>query len=207
MRKLGKMILVLLAGAIAVAGVRWGWRATRPREITVCAFSDYAFRKRPNWEESIVARFREANRVFRDVKVSWKLNSSGTVDPTGSVGTIDQRRAALPKSAKCEADVVLSFTGLQPGKRFGSVGAFSRSAIVVDQPDKSDAENAWVLIHALAAFFGAPVEAAGSGTVMTEPPESDRFSSKTAALIRNMRGYNFAAGIDGLTPEWSGRAL
>jgi tetratricopeptide (TPR) repeat protein len=207
MGKLGKLGLMLASCAVAVP-IYYGWRASRPREIRVCAVTDYAFRQRPNWEQSMGIRLGEANRIFNDLKVVWKLvGDNATIDPTAAGGSLDQRRASLDDALTCEGDVRLSYTGVQAGRRSGSVNPFSRSMVVVDRPDKSDVENGRVLAHSLAGLFGAQIEPQGSNTIMTEPPESDTFSVKSAALIRALRDYNFAAGIGALTPVWITRIL
>ena len=205
-KKLAKPVLVVLVlGAIAY-GARMGWRATRPREIGVCLYTDYAFRQRPNWNQLLAARFSEANRIFQDTKVQWKVVSEGANDPTSASTGLDRRRATLDDTAQCKTDVIVSVTGQPEGKRAGSASPFSRTAIVVDAPDKSEADNTRTLARALAYFFGAPTEPAGSGTLMTEAVESGTLSPKTTALIRELRGYQFAAGIEAMTPEWDKRA-
>lgn len=208
MGKLGKLGAIVLACGLAGGAARYGWKATRARQIRVCAVTDYAYRQRPNWEESVAARLREVNRIFGPLKIEWVLmDNKVPLDPTAAGGSLDQRRVSLADALECHGDVKLSLTGVQAGKRTGSVNAFSRSLIVVDAPGKSDTENARQLAHSLANLFGAPIEPAGSNSIMTEPPESDAFSPKTAALIRSLRDYPFGAGIEGLTPEWSNRAL
>lgn len=208
MGKLAKLGLVLVGSVVAVGGAYYGWRATRPREIRVCAVTDYSYRQRANWEDSIANRLKEVNRIFAGTKIVWTLmGNTVTIDPTSAAGSLDQRRTALDDALECHGDLKLSYTGLAAGNRSGSVNPFSRSLVVVDRPDKSDAENARYLAHALAGEFGAQVEPAGSNTIMTEPPESDTLSPKTVTLIRELRDYPFAEGIHGLTPEWSNRAM
>ncbi len=206
LRKLAKPLIVLLLLGGVVAGARIGLRSMRGREIGVCVYADYAFRERSNWQEVITNRFRELNRAFQNTKVQWKIAGGVDDDPVANQGNIDQRRAALDNRSECKADFILSIAGFKDGRRSGSASPFSRTAIAVDYSSKPEQENTRALIRALAYTFGAPTEPTGAGTLMTEPPEGDSFSPKTVALIRELRDYNFAAGIDGLTPEFEGRA-
>jgi tetratricopeptide (TPR) repeat protein len=206
-RKLTKPVLILLALGVVVAGARMGIRATRSREIGVCVYTDYAFRQRPQWQELLANRFREVNRTFQNTKVQWKMAGEASDDPTANMGGLNQRRIALRDRLECKADVAVSFAGLKEGRREGIVSPFSRVAIIMDYADKSEQDNTRALIRLFAVLFGAPIEPAGTGTVMTEPPEGDALSPKTVALVRELRDYNFAEGIDGLTPEWEQRAV
>jgi tetratricopeptide (TPR) repeat protein len=80
--------------------------------------------------------------------------------------------------------------------------------VVVDYPNKSEGLNARLLAHELAHLFGVPHDPAWLGTLMGEKPESNRFSERSIGVIRKMRNYPFALGIDGLSDgSWEKRAL
>jgi Flp pilus assembly protein TadD len=119
----------------------------------------------------------------------------------------DTRRAALSANTDCHADVLVAITGISEGPRTGSTLAFARSALVADFPQDSEQRNVIVLAHELAHLFGAPDEPDALNTIMRTQPQTDKFSSKTVTLIRQLWGYPFASGIDGLRGEWDRRAF
>src|SRR3954469_23468143 len=108
--KVSKTFLIILVAGVVAYGARMAWRATRPRQIGVCVYTDYSFRQRPNWDLLLAARFREVNRIFQDTKVQWKIVTDGANDPTSVSSGLDQRRANLDGRAQCIADVVVSVT-------------------------------------------------------------------------------------------------
>jgi tetratricopeptide (TPR) repeat protein len=80
--------------------------------------------------------------------------------------------------------------------------------MVVDYPDKSESLNSRLMAHELARLFGGPDDSAWLPSLMGEKPESNTFSEPTIALIKRMRSYPFALGIDGLAHgSWENRAL
>jgi Tfp pilus assembly protein PilF len=206
MSKVKAALVVLLVAGAAGAGGYFVWKNSRPREIGICLVTDYAFRQRPNWEEVLASRVKETNRIFEPARIQWKVLQSSSVDPTSTYPGIDQRRDQLAETVQCPGGAVVSLSGLPEGKRGGSASPFSRSAVIVDFAQKSEAENAENMAHVLAYFFGAPQEPAGSGTVMTEPPEGPRFSDKSIALLRALRDYDLAAGVSAMTPDFDSRA-
>lgn len=195
-----------IAAVVVIAGgaTAW-WQYSRPREITVAVFSDTAFREHhANWQEVLQSRFQEANLIFQPAAVRWKVVSAIEDDPTGVVPGLDQRRASLALNTGLRADVLVIVTGVHEGQRTGSAVPFSHTALVVDYPEQPEQHNANLLARHLARLFGAEEDAAESET------KADRraaFSPRTAKLIRQLREYPFAAGVDGLEGAWDARVL
>jgi Tfp pilus assembly protein PilF len=199
------LLLAVVLTAAIVGGLVW--RYLRPRVINVVVVSDYAFRERRNWDAVLDARFRAVNQIFRGTGVEWRVINAEHLDPVANIAQLDQRRLELERREDSPADVAISLTAQPEGDRLGSVNPFSHVAVVVDFPQQSEAQNTLNLAHELARLFAAPVEPAGSGTVMAFPPRSPGFAPRTAALIRQLRDYNFAAGIESLKEKWERRAV
>lgn len=201
MRK--KQVWVPAAVLACIAVITGIWHFSKSRTIKVWVYTDYSFRyNHPDWPGTIAARFQEVNRIYRSngAGVLWKVLDSGQSDPTAMVTGIDNRRANMALHLDHPADVFVILTGVQQGNRTGSVSPFTRVAIVVDYPDKSESVNGRLLAHELAHLFGV--------TRDPEKPESEQFSRRTAALIRHMRNYPFDRGIEALADSgWDRAAL
>jgi len=201
-------VLALLASMALIVGL---WFATKSREIKVWVYTDFAFRQNHHeWTNLIAARFNEVNRIYQHdgTGVRWKVLDSSQLDPTSNSQGIDRRRADMALHFDRPADVFVILTGVQQGNRTGSVSPFTRVAVVVDYPNKSEGVNARLLAHELARLFGAPQDSAWFDTLMNEKPESKNFSERTIAIIRRMRNYPFNEGIDGLKDSsWQKEAL
>jgi tetratricopeptide (TPR) repeat protein len=199
--------VVLLVAAAAVGG----WFYVQPKVVSVWVYTDYAFRfKHADWAALLDSRFNEVNRIYESnhTGVRWKVLDASQTDPTSALSSMDSRRATMTLHMDRPTDVYVIVTGIQEGARTGSVSPFTRVAVVVDFPDKSEALNARSLAHELAHLFGAPQDPGWTKTLMEDKPEGARFSDATIALIRRMRGYPFALGIDGLARDsWEKKAL
>jgi Flp pilus assembly protein TadD len=207
-RKQTVAVAAVLASVGLIAGV---WFYSASRVINVWVYTDYAFRyNHPNWPGTVESRFEEVNRIYQrnGTGVRWKVLDSSQIDPTSNVTGIDNRRTNMAIHFDRETDIFVILTGVQEGSRTGSVSPFTRVAVVVDYPDKSESINGRLLAHELAHLFGAPHDPAWLESLMGEKPESNQFSQRTIALIRRMRNYPFAKGIDGLSDSsWEKRAL
>jgi Flp pilus assembly protein TadD len=194
------------AGVVAVAATGWGLsRWLTPRTIEVCVVTDYSYRQqRPNWSQFLDARFAEANRMFRGTGVRWSFRHADQPDPTGRLQGMEERRQKLIRT-ECEADIILGVTGQPESSASGDAPAFAHTAMVVDDPKRPDVHNNRVFAQSLAALFGAPVDAQGAGTLMTQPPESDTMPKAAAKLISQLRDYDFASGTAALQGEWGDR--
>lgn len=198
------LAVVLIAGAAAVSG--WFYHR-RLRVITVCVFTDPAFRERAGWHKVLNTRLEAVNRIYeRQVGILWKVIDTRSPDPTVDLANLDDRRADLAQNTYCRADLILSITGLKEGGRTGSVSPFSHGAIVVDKPKQTESQNTLILAHELAHLFGA-VHDPGADTLMSAKPVSARFSSRTAKLIHSLRDYNFARGVKALGGSWGKRVV
>jgi Flp pilus assembly protein TadD len=190
---LAALLVVFAAGAVA-------WFHFKSRDIRVWVYTDYAFRfKHPDWTGVVESRFGEVNRMYQQngVRVHWKVLDSSQIDPTSDAPGIDSRRATMALHVDRPTDIFVIFTGLEEGSRTGSVSPFTRFAVVVDAPQKSEVQNARLLANELAHLFGAAPD-----------PASNPFSHQTAALIQTMRNYPLALGIDGLSRgSWEKDAL
>ena len=206
-----KRTVALVAALAFVAAVAGCWFYFQSRVLNVWVYTDYAFRfKHPDWTTIITSRFREVNRIYlrNSTGVRWKVLDSSQIDPTSDAPGLDSRRATMALHFDKPADIYVILTGVHEGARTGSVSPFTRVAVVVDFPNKSESANARLLAHELAHLFGAPHDPAWLETVMGSKPESNRFSQRTVALIRRMRNYPFALGIDGLSQDsWQEKAL
>jgi Flp pilus assembly protein TadD len=191
---------------LAVAATGWGLsRWLTPRTIGVCVVTDYSYRQqRPNWSEFLDARFAEANRMFRGTGVRWAFRHADQPDPTGRLQGMEERRQKLIRT-DCEADLILGVTGQPESKASGDAPAFAHTAMVVDDPKLPDAQNNRIFAQSLAALFGAPVDARGAGTLMTQPPERDTMPKAAAKLISRLRDYDFSTGTAALEGEWGDR--
>ena len=203
-----KVAVAVLAFAAAVAG---SWFYFQSKVIDVWVYTDYAFRfNHPKWPATVEARFREVNRIYQRSRtgIRWKVLSSAEIDPTSDAPGIDSRRATMTLHMDRKTDIFVILTGVQEGTRTGSVSPFTRAAVIEDFPGKSELLNARMMAHELAILFGAPRDPAGFGKLIGEKPESGDFSDRTAELIRRMRDYPFALGIDGLSKgSWAKKAL
>jgi len=202
------VVLAVLASLALIVGL---WFATKSREIKVWVYTDYAFRQNHlEWPGLVEARFNEVNRIYlrNGTGVRWKVLDSSQVDPTSNSQGIDRRRADMALHFDRPSDVFVILTGVRQGNRTGSVSPFTRVAVVVDYPNKSESVNSRLLAHELAHLFGAPHDPAWLETLMNGKPESSKFSERTIAIIRRMRNYPFDLGIDALAgSSWEKKAL
>lgn len=200
--------IAMAAGLVAIgaAGITvWGW--TKPRTLGVCVVTDYSYRQqRPQWQEFLNRRFTEANRIFRGTGVQWNFRHADEPDPTGRIQGMEDRRQRLIRT-QCQADLILLVTGRPESNASGNVPAFAHTAIVVDNPKLPDQLNDRVFAQGLALLFGAPVDARGAGTLLTQPPESDQMPKAAAKLIGRLRDYDFEHGTAGLEGAGSERVL
>jgi len=207
---MGKKQKVAFAAVLAsLALLVGGWLLLASRVINVWVYTDYAFRyDHPNWPGVVDSRFQEVNRIYSGTGVHWKVLDSSQIDPTSNLPGMDTRRANMTLHMDKQTDIYMILTGVHEGDRAGIVIPFTRVAMVVDYPDKSESLNGRLMAHELAHLFGAPDDPAWLQSLMGEKPESEKFSERTIALIKRMRGYPFALGIDGLAQgSWENRAL
>jgi tetratricopeptide (TPR) repeat protein len=201
----------LAAVLVFVAAIVGGWFYFQSRAIDVWLFTDYSFRfNHPNWPALVASRFAEVNRTYlrNSTGVRWKVVNSSETDPDSDIPGIDNRRANMVFHMDDRADVFVVLTGVRYGDRTGSVSPFTRIAVVVDFPDKSESVNGRLLAHELAHLFGVPHDPAWLESVMADKPESNRFTPRSLDLIRRMRNYPLRLGIDGLLQSsWEQRAL
>jgi Flp pilus assembly protein TadD len=200
------MAALAAAGVVALGGAVFGLRQwLSPRTIGVCVVTDYSVRQnRPNWQAALDARFAAVNRIFGATPVRWAFRHAGEPDPTGSLHGMEERRTKLFRT-QCQADVILGVTGQPESRATVDAPAFSHLAMVVDDPRLSDEQNARVMAHGLARLFGAPVDAAGSGTLMTAKPESDTVPKPVVKLMGAVRAHDFARGAAALDGAWADR--
>jgi len=188
---------ILLAVLLAGAGFA-GWRYyVRPRTITVCVFTDGAFRRRADWQEVLKSRLEAVSAIYQQVGITWLPVDLTRTDPTSVMTDPDERRAELAHESGCPADLMLGITGQRRTDRTGSVTAFSHGALVVDDPTQPEPHNTLILAHELAHLFGATHDP-GSDTLMSDKPVSRYFSPRTVRLIGHLRHYDFARGVDAL---------
>jgi Flp pilus assembly protein TadD len=207
-RGLVRLLLIAIVVGGAVTGGVMVWRNSRPRDITVAIYSDFTFRQRPNWRETLRARFDAVTKLYDEAAhVRWKVLTNDAADPTVLLRSLDGRRTALSDRGTHPADVLVLYTALPDGARTASANPFSHSIVLVDQPNDPEPKNVRLLAHELAHLFGAPHEDKTAGNLMSEPPKSDQFPERTVKLIRAMRGYNFAAGTAALTGSEKDRAV
>jgi len=201
-----------LAAAVVVAATGSAFLLWRPSVITVRVYSDYSFRlQHSNWSDLLESRFRDAALIFQrsGTGVRWKVLGSNVTDPTSNItAALDTRRSLLPQQGDNQAAVLVSFTSLQEGDRIGSTNPFSRAAIVVDFPDRSEWANSVILAENLAHMFAAPIDPAWVQSASAAAPRSARFPPRVGTLIHRLRRYPFAAGVDGLLEgSWAQRAV
>lgn len=206
-----KQVVVLVVALASIAMLVGAWFYFASRAVRVWVYTDYAFRtSHPEWPGLVASRFQEVNRIYQrnGTGVRWTVLDANQLDPTSISPGLDNRRAKMTFHLDRPADVFVILTGVHEGNRTGSVNPFTRVAIVVDYPDKSESGNARLIAHELTRLFGAPNDPAWFETVMGDKPESDKFSPRTVALIRRMRRYPFVEGIDGLSrSSWRKTAL
>jgi Flp pilus assembly protein TadD len=207
-RKQTVVLAVVLASIVLIAGV---WFYLASTVIKVWVYTDYAFRyQHSDWPGLVDSRFQDVNRIYHrnGTGIRWKVLDSSQVDPTANIPGLDNRRATMAFHFDRPTDIFVILTGVREGDRAGSVSPFARVAVVADYPDQPESLNARLMARELAYLFGAPYDPALLKNLMAEKPENTRFSGRTAALIRRMRGYPFALGIDGLSQgSWEKRAL
>jgi Flp pilus assembly protein TadD len=203
--------MVLAAVLASIAMLAGAWLYFAGRVIQVWVYTDYTFRyNHPEWQGVVESRFQEVNRMYQrnGTGVRWKVLDSSQIDPTSNIPGLDNRRAAMALHLDRPTDIFVILTGVHEGNKTGSVNPFTRVAVVVDYPDKSDSLNARSMAHELAHLFGAPQDPAWFETLMGDKPESNKFSPRTLTLIRRMRSYPFVEGIDALSrSSWEKRVL
>jgi len=175
--------------------------------MRVWVVTDYSYRERPHWDTVLAERFRAMNGIFRGTGLEWRVVSAEHLDPVASIRQLDARRVALESRVDAAGDVVVAITAEGEKDRLGSVIPFSHTLVVVDFPKESEERNTLNLAHELGRLFGAPEEPAGSGTVMAVPPGGAAFASRTIELFRQLRDYDFAAGVSGLNDFWKRKAV
>ncbi len=122
-----KKTLVAAAVLASIAVIAGAWFFLRSRTIKVWVYTDYSFRvNHKDWPGLVDARFQEVNRTYqRDgTGVTWKVLDSSQADPTGSIPSIDARRASMSLHMDHPTDVYVLITGVQQGERTGSVTPF-----------------------------------------------------------------------------------
>jgi tetratricopeptide (TPR) repeat protein len=204
------MRMKLAAVLVFVAAVAGCWFYFQSRVVDVWLYTDYAFRsKHADWPALVRSRFKEVNRIYQrnGTGILWKVLDSSQTDPTSELPGIDSRRANMALHMDRKTDIFVILTGIPEGNRTGSVSPFTRVAVVVDFPEKSEALNGRLMADELARLFGASYDPAGLQSLQGEKPESDRFSARNIALIKRMRNYPFALGIDGLSGSWEKKAV
>ena len=83
----------ILIACLAIAGALAWWYFTRPRNITVCVFTDPAFRSRDGWNGILRMRIEAVSRIYaRQVGIRWKAVDLTQPDPTGDLHGLDARR-------------------------------------------------------------------------------------------------------------------
>jgi tetratricopeptide (TPR) repeat protein len=201
-----RLTLFIGCGVLAGAAVGGWWSYLRPRVITVCAYSDPQFQTRDHWKETLETRFREVSRIYSQTRVAWKVVEEPPDDPVRNLRGLDQHRRELLAETGCKADVLIEFVSVNGGRRLASVNAFSHAAVITDWQGDTERNNTLQLAHELAHFFGAGHEDPAAATLMAPTPFNERFSPRTAKLIRSLRSYPFAKGVNGLSAGWDDRA-
>src|SRR5690349_5140854 len=209
MRRFVRIMVFLLVLAVAVVAGITIWRNSRPREITVAIYSDLTFRERPNWRDTLHARFDAVTKMYdRAARVRWKVKADDLTDPSALLRTLDARRGALKERPPVDkADLLVLYTGSPETGRTASANPFSHVIALADLPKEPESTNVLLLAHELAHQFGAPHEDKSSKNLMSEPAANDQFPDRTVKIIRKMRDYNFAAGTDALEGKVRERAL
>src|SRR5579883_2128723 len=192
-----------VAGGVAVAAAAFGlWYGFRPRNIDVCVITDYSYRQqRTDWYERLEQRFAEVNRIFSGTGVHWRFFHANEPDPTRNLHGMELRRQKLSR-AECTGDIILQVSGNPESNAVGDVAPFAHTAIIVDDPKASESTNVLRLAHGMASLFGTPVDPKGAGTLMTEPPESNKLPPADAHLISRLRWFDFREGSDALLGPW-----
>jgi tetratricopeptide (TPR) repeat protein len=183
------------------------WLFVRPRVISVVVLADPTFKmhRGEDWRKLVAARFAEVDRIYsRQVGIAWKLVEDP--DPhTTTIPGIDNRRRFFATDTGASADLVVEFAGTPEGARSASVVPFSHAAVIVDRAGKTERENSLVLAHELTLLFGA-VDTKSTDNLMSPTPANDTLPPPTVRLIRQLRRYPFAHGIDSLQGDWDKRA-
>lgn len=196
---------VALAGAVLYGGCSL-IRSGSDRNIRICLVTDASFRMRnPDPGERLIARFVEINSAFKGTGVQWVPSYGGEAYPSGTQGNLETRRNQLAERGACRADVILGFTGMADPDSGASVAPFHHTALLAETDDTPQALKLIATAHALATLFGIPVD--GRAVVNTAAPGEGFLDAPTRTLIRNMRGYDFARGVDALPGRWDKLAL
>ena len=203
---------MIAIGVLAAAGLGLGaWFLFASREIKVWVYTDYAFRyNHQNSSPPGGSPLSGSNRIYQrnGTGVRWKVLDSSQIDPTSNVPTIDARRANMALHFDRQTDIFLILTGVKQGERTGSANPFTRVAVVVDFPDKSEAVNSRLLAGELTHLFGATYGPSDAKGLLADQPPEMKFSAPTVAVIHKMRGYPFELGIDGLSDgSWEKKAI
>jgi Flp pilus assembly protein TadD len=204
-RLLAPVLIAVAALAIVAVAAVW-WQHSRPRVITVSVFTDVTFRQRADWRAVVESRFRELDRIYGAAGVRWKI-ASMELDRAGYQSAIDVRRAMLARQTNYPADLLLILTGQPERLRTGSVNPFSHAALVVDFRQESEPRNVLFLAYELAHLFGTPHDPKWPESLASAASEKVSLGPRTVKLIRRVRDYNFAAGLNGLEGAWDQRAV
>jgi tetratricopeptide (TPR) repeat protein len=203
-----RQLIIAVAGVVALGAAGYGAaRWLTYRTIEVCVVSDYAFRQQhANWTALLDARFAAVNRIFRGSGVRWAFRDAAEPDPTGKLDRLEERRQKLSRT-QCQADVILGITSRPGGPAAADAPPFAHTAMLADNPSLSEEQNIRLLAQGMAMLFGAPKDAPGAGTLMTQPPESDRIPKAAVRLIGRLADFDFSKGAEALDGVWSDRVF
>jgi tetratricopeptide (TPR) repeat protein len=172
--------------------------------MSVRVFADQQFRARPNWRETIAARFAAANRVFAPaVQLHWEvaaINDWETVPGEAA----EQHRRRLTGFLPNSGAVAVGFTGEPvPNAGLGIAVPFDPRVLVFDRSNESEARNELALEQQLARLFGA-WPSSDPSSLMHNPPGAS-LDGVTVEAIRAARDFDTRRGAIGLSQEQKDR--
>lgn len=193
---------VVALGLALLPGCASTWDASIPsRTVRLVVAVDDAFRFHASWEQDLQRAVRTTSEIFeRKAGIRFQIARVVTWQPPplGDGEALDHLLTRIPAS---DADVVIGVSGGCDHTHAGSARLFSRVALATTgcTPflQRRTPTLPQLLTHELAHVFGAFHPARGVRSVMRGGPPDD-WDSQMLRVVRLMRRFDFARGIDGL---------
>jgi tetratricopeptide (TPR) repeat protein len=188
--------------AMLLAGCASTWDASiPPRTVRLVIAVDDAFQFHATWDEELREAVRAVSRIF-DREAGIRFEALRVVKwqapPLGDGRALDHLLTTIPAA---DADIVVGVSGGCDHTHTGSARLLSRVALATTgcTPflQRRTPTLLQLLTHELAHVFGAFHPAAGVRSIM-RGSAPDEWDSQMRRVVRLMRGFDFARGVDSL---------
>ena len=188
------------------------------RILRIRACADEEFRAREGWETEVREHLDFASRIFENTfgirfnlleLTVWETDDAGQ----GLGDLVDELEAEIPLDG---VDVAIGFSAQDPrrGKLskyvalpWGLTPSLGRVSMIRAMVDDESYDLHLAVVHEIAHLFGA-FHVVSQDSVMRETvqgPRTFQFDVENGKLLRFMRGYDFEAGVEGLSEATAAR--